>query len=193
MIKFSSFGRIASAAIVVGSVLVGTSVRAQDISEEQVQAARQAITALGVTNQFDNILPALADRLKGQLISVYPNFQDQIFSTVDETALSLASRRGDLERESALIYAKAFTLDELKAITAFYGSPTGQKLLKDGPLATRELMKGADIWASGVSRDLQAKTNEAMLKIAGAQGQAPAGAAAPAVPADVAPAPAVKP
>lgn len=165
MIKFSGFGRIASTAILV--VMLGTSARAQDISEDQIQAARAAITALGVTNQFDNILPTLADRLKAELTQVYPNFQDQIFATVDETALSLAARRGDLEREAALVYAKAFTIDELKAITTFYQSDAGKKMLKDGPIATREMMKAADIWASGIGRDLQSKTNEAMLKIAG--------------------------
>ncbi|MGV8936736.1 MAG: DUF2059 domain-containing protein [Allorhizobium sp.] len=181
MITFSGFGRIASSAILV--VMLGTSAHAQEVSEEQVQAARAALTSLGVTNQFDNILPGLAERLKAELTQVYPNFQDQIFATVDETALSLASRRGDLEREAALVYAKAFTVDELKAISAFYESDAGKKMLKDGPIATREMMKAADIWASGIGRDLQSKTNEAMVKIAGDSAAVP-GAAAAVAPAD---------
>ncbi len=103
------------------------------------------------------------DRLTAQLIQAYPNLQDVISAKVEQEALKLAARRADLEREAALVYAKAFTADELKQITAFYGSETGKKLLKDGPIATRELLKAADIWTAGVARDLEKQANDALL------------------------------
>ncbi|HCL64052.1 MAG TPA: hypothetical protein DIC56_04245 [Rhizobium sp.] len=182
MINYSGFGRIASAAIVVGSVMLGASAKAQDIPAEHLQAARTAITVLGVTDRFDNILPGVAERLKTQLIQAYPNLQDVIYAKVDEQALALAPRRGDLEREAALVYAKAFTADELKAISEFYSSEAGKKLLKDGPIATRELLKAADIWTAGIARDLEKQANDALLKVVG--GDAPAAPAAdPAAPA----------
>lgn len=178
MISFSRIGRAASVALLIGGAVLGTSARAQDVPEEQLQAARAAVSALGLTNQFDNILPGLAVRLKGQLIQAYPNFQDQITDTVDAQALSLAQRRADLEREAALVYAKAFTTDELKAIAEFYNGDAGKKLLKDGPLAGREMMKAADIWAAGVARDLNKQTNEELMKTIGPGVQATDDAAA---------------
>ncbi len=64
-------------------------------------------------------------------------------------------RRADLEQEAATIYAKTFTVDQLNAITGFLQRRTsGKKLLKDGPIASREMIKAADIWAAGISRDL---------------------------------------
>lgn len=183
MIYSKGFGRIASAAIVAGGLLLGASAQAQEVPEAHVQAARAAISALGVTNQFDGILPGLAENLKAQLIQAYPNFQDDIFKTVDGKAIELAARRADLEREAALVYARAFSPEELNAIATFYTSEAGKKLLKDGPLVTREMLRAADIWAAGIRRDLENTTNEAMLKIAGApaaDATAPAGAAAPA-------------
>ncbi len=121
------------------------------MTEDQLKAARATIAALGVTNSFDNILPNLAERLKNTLIQASPNHQDLITATVDEKALALAARRADLENEAATIYAKTFTVDELNAITAFYNSEAGKKLLNNGPIASRELLKAADIWASGIS------------------------------------------
>jgi hypothetical protein len=60
----------------------------------------------------------------------------------------LCARRGDLEREAAQIYAKAFTEEELTAIADFYNSPARvRKLIENGPLVTRELLKSADIWS----------------------------------------------
>ena len=54
------------------------------------------------------------------------------------------------------------TVDELNAITTFYTSPAGKKLLSDGPIASREMLKAADIWAAGISRDLNAATSKAL-------------------------------
>jgi uncharacterized protein len=179
MISFTGMGRFASIAVIAGSVMLGTvSAKAQDVPAEHMQAAREAISALGVTNRFDAILPNIMDRLTAQLIQAYPNLQDVISAKVEEEALKLAARRADLEREAALVYAKAFTADELKQITAFYGSETGKKLLKDGPIATRELLKAADIWTAGVARDLEQQANAALLSEV--QAEQPAAADAPA-------------
>ena len=121
MNKLAGLVRTFAATAVLLSALV-PAVQAQDVSEEQIKAARATIAALGVTNSFDNILPNLAERLKNTLIQASPNHQELITATVDEKALSLAARRADLENEAATIYAKTFSLEELNAITEFYGS-----------------------------------------------------------------------
>ncbi|KQM34933.1 MULTISPECIES: DUF2059 domain-containing protein [Agrobacterium] len=166
--KIAGLGKAAAASILISGLVFGTAARAQEISAEHIAAAKQAITALGVTDRFDNILPGLAERLKSELIQSSPNVEDQITATVDAKALELAPRRADLEREAALTYARAFSVEELKAISTFYSSDAGKKLLKDGPIATRELMKAADIWAAGINRDLNASSMAELQKVAGA-------------------------
>lgn len=154
MINLAGHGRKLAAAAIIFSTVMVPALRAQDVSEEQIKAARAAIEAIAATNGFDNILPNLAERLKTTLIQSSPNHQELITKTVDEKALELAARRADLEREAATIYAKTFSIEQLNAISAFYTSDAGKKLLKDGPIASRELLKAADIWAAGISRDL---------------------------------------
>jgi hypothetical protein len=156
MINLAGLGRTMAATAIILSAVMVPALRAQDVTDEQVKAARAAIEAVGATNGFDNILPNLAERLKTTLIQSSPNHQELITKTVDEKALELAVRRADLEREAATIYAKTFTVEQLNSITAFYTSDAGKKLLKDGPIASREMMKAADIWAAGISRDLNA-------------------------------------
>lgn len=168
MITFAGFGRTIAATLIASTALVGA-VRAQEVTDDQIKAARATIDALGVTVNFDNILPTIAERLKRTLIQSSPNYEELINTTVDEQALALASRRGDLEREAAAIYAKTFTVEELKAIAEFYGSPIGKKLLKDGPIAARELVKAADIWAAGISRDLAVESDKKLEAAIGAQ------------------------
>ncbi|MCQ1848881.1 DUF2059 domain-containing protein, partial [Neorhizobium galegae] len=209
MIRFAVIGRAAAVAILFSGAFT-VSARAQEVSEAQLAAARDAITALNVTDRYDNILPNLAERLKAQFIQASPNFQGQISNVVDEQALVLAPRRADLEKEAATIYAKSFSVDELKSISTFFNTETGKKLLTTQPLVSRELTKAAEIWANGISRDLTNQSSEKLRGIidanpiaapvvdpAPAEAQAaapvPAKPATPPAPAKPAAAPAAKP
>ena len=164
MTKSAGFRRAAALAVIVAGSMAAP-LKAQEISEEHLAAARDAIASINATSRYDYILPGLAEGLKAQFIQASPNFQEQISATIDEQALALAPRRADLEREAATIYAKAFTLDELKAISAFYGTEAGKKLLTNGPLVARELAKAVEIWANGISRDLNTQSTAALREV----------------------------
>ena len=155
--------RFGAGMIVISSLAVaGHSAVAQEIGEDHLAAARTAISALGSTDQFDGIIPGAAEQLKINLIRANADLQQVISDTVDEEALKIVPRRADLEKEAAQIYAKAFSKEELVAIANFYSSDAGKKLIETGPLVTRELIKSADIWSSGVTRDLADSVNKAI-------------------------------
>ena len=155
---------------------------AQDVSETHLKAAREAISALHATDQFDSILPQAAAALKAELIQKNPNLQELILTTVDEKTLAMVSRRADLEKEIAPIYARIFSEEDLKGIAAFYNSAPGKKLLSDGPIVTREVVKSAEIWQRGVARDL-AQTVGAAIEAKAPEVASPA-VQAPVTPAD---------
>ncbi|MEX3009489.1 DUF2059 domain-containing protein [Hoeflea sp. TYP-13] len=156
---------LAIAAVAV--VSLGASAQAQEPSAEHLAAARAAIDAINATDQFDAILPNAAQNLKTALIQTAPNLQEVISVTVDETAIEMAGRRADLEREAALIYAKNFSVDELQSITTFYSSDAGKKLIESGPIVTRELLQAAEVWSNGISRDLSTATEKALQATVG--------------------------
>jgi hypothetical protein len=147
---------------------------AQDISDSHLKAARAAIAAIKATDQFDLILPQAAQALKQELIQKNPDLQQLISQTVDEKTLEMVGRRADLEKEAALAYARVFNEEELTAIAAFYNTPTGQKLLSDGPIVTRKVLEAADIWQRGVARDLAVAVGETLNAITGNNQPAPA-------------------
>jgi uncharacterized protein len=200
MIKYAVFGRSAVLAILLSGA-AAASAQAQDVTDAQIAAARQAISSMKVTDNYDNILPNLAERLKAQFIQASPNFQTQISTIVDQQALALAPRRADLEKEAATIYAKNFSNDELKQISTFFNTDAGKKLLTNQPLIAREMTRAAEIWANGISRDLNdASTNKLRGVIDTTKVQMPVvdaapapAAAAAAKPAAKAPAPSPKP
>ncbi|MET3599354.1 DUF2059 domain-containing protein [Martelella mangrovi] len=150
---------------------------AQDISPEHQAAAKAALGALGINSQFDEILPNQADLVQAQLTQVYPNYHALIDEVVTDTAISLASRRADLENEGAQIYANIFTQEELEQLATFYNSDLGKKFIQYGPIAARELSQAGDIWARGIARDLNQQAQEELnRRIAEQTGDAPAAA-----------------
>lgn len=156
----------------------------QEVSDSHLKAARAAISAIRATDSYDSILPQAAQALKADLIRQNPDIEALITTTVDERTIALASRRADLEREAALIYARSFSEADLNTIATFYSSDAGKKLLAEGPVVSRELVKAVNIWQNGVARDLAkevgAHLNQVMgAKAAESQPQAPAPAPKP--------------
>ena len=138
-----------------------------EISASHLAAARAAIKAISATEQFDAILPNAATQIKSEFILNNPDKENQISNMVDDRALALAPRRGDLENEVARVYAKMFTEEELNQISQFYTSEAGKKLLAKGPVATREMMQSADVWSNGIMRDLRKSSLEGMNEVFG--------------------------
>ena len=161
-------------------IMTASLAQAQDATPEHLAAARSAIAAIGATNQFDSILPQAASALKAEMIQRDPNLEALITSTVDNEVLALAARRSDLEQEAARVYAKVFTEADLKAISDFYSTDVGKKLIKEGPIATRGIVDAANIWQTGVARDLAKNVAEKIAASVAAQAPAPAEPAAPA-------------
>ena len=142
----------------------GSPALAQDIAAPHLAAARSALSALHATDEFDIILPSAAQALKNELIQKNPDLQEIIIEVVDQTAFTLAARRGDLEREAATVYARAFSEGELTEIATFYTSAAGKKLLEQGANVTREVLMAADIWQRGIARDLAQQVGEELTK-----------------------------
>lgn len=181
--------RTATMLVASAVVAIASQAGAQEISDTHLKAARDAIGAEGATNSYDLLLPAAAQMLKTELIQQNPDLVDVITATVDEKALALASRRADLEREAALVYARTFSEGELITIATFFNSEAGKKLLLQRPIVAREVTRAADIWQRGIQRDLAAEVGKQISDIVDAQvkadqqsggGAAPAPEAAPA-------------
>lgn len=161
--------RTVAALAATAMLLSAAPLAAQEITETHLKAARAAITALKATDEFDAVLPQAAAAVKSDLIQKNPDMVQLISATVDEKALALASRRADLERAAADIYAKIFSEQQLNEISAFYTSETGKKLLSDGDIVTRQVLQAASIWQRAMVRDLAQAVGEHIDSVLAAQ------------------------
>lgn len=162
----SFHGKFAIAMLLALSLTAITSISqmasAQEISESHIQVAKKAIAATKSTDKLNDILPEAAGRLAEQMIGSRPDIANEIADIVNETAIELAPRRGDLEKEVAKIYARIFTEKELSEIAAFFATTAGDKFLTELPLVVREVERASRIWGTGIARDLAQKVDEKM-------------------------------
>ena len=158
--------RMIGAIIVVAALIAlmptWQTAQAQEMSESHLNEAKRAIIATNATVKLNDILPRAATTLTERMISNRPDIDEKISQIVNETALELAPRRGDLEKEVAKIYARVFSEAELVDIGKFFDTDTGKKFLEELPLAIRQIDRASRIWGTGINRDLVQKVNEKM-------------------------------
>ena len=149
-----------SAALLMGGYAASAS--ADEITPSHLAAALEAINAANIPQGFDAVLPRLAGQVEDSFIRARPDLHTQITQTVDATALQLADRKNDLNNDVARIFAKVYTEDELKVLSAFYKSSAGQKSLKQSPQISKDTVAAVDQWANRVGSELLDKSREAL-------------------------------
>ncbi len=120
--------KLFGAALVALTLVYQGHATAQAPSESHMRAAWAAIRAVGADSGFDEALPDIANRITVALRDQRPDVGDQIETVVYDVTFELIPRRLDLNNEISLLWANAFTEEELNQITEFYNSDVGQKL-----------------------------------------------------------------
>jgi hypothetical protein len=145
------------AAVLFGSVAVAlTATRASTESPtpEEISAGIMVFKAAGLGDTFDKVLPLVSEQIQNRLLQQRPDLRVEVPQTVNEVAIKLIPRRRDLDSAAGRIWAQSFTLDEMKAIAAFYRSPAGQKYLDLGPKAVEDSSIAMQKWSQRLSDEM---------------------------------------
>lgn len=156
--------RMAGAALAVGVVMTGTpAVHAQStqtageeetFTPEHLHAARRTINATKVSDNFNEILPTLAEQTQTLFIRSYPALAGQIEETTTQVAIEMAQRRPQLDQTVERIWARRFTTQELNEIADFYTTPTGKKLADLGPSISALSIGASKQWADAINTEM---------------------------------------
>jgi hypothetical protein len=156
------FRRPLAAAMVIAAL--ASPALSQDLTESHIAAARETIAAAHASEQFNEILIALADQTKALFQRSNPGAAKDIDEVVTSVALDLAKRRPDLDRELERVWAARFSEDELKQITTFFRSAIGQKYGQLAPVIIQDSMRSAGIWRDALSTDIVTRSRDELNK-----------------------------
>jgi hypothetical protein len=158
-----------AATILVWSVLASNPLHAQAPSAaqppaENLAAARELVQTMKATDQFKALLPTIFEGLKPAFVQGRPEMAQQydaIMPIIIDGATQRLNAFGDM---LAGIYAQNFSVDELHDLTAFYRSPTGQKLIARQPIIARASMAAGQQFGQMLVADLKEKITEELKK-----------------------------
>lgn len=104
--------------------------------------------------QLNGSSEAMFSQLVMQFKSIKPGVTDEQWAAVKKDVFDVEV--AELNKQLIPVYKKHFTQDEVKAIIAFYESPTGKKLAEKTPLVAGESMQSAQAWGMGLFGKIQA-------------------------------------
>jgi uncharacterized protein len=128
---------------------------AQSPTSDSQAAAKELIVTMKLDEQFKALMPMILQNLKPAIVQNRPDV-DKDYDALAPTLLSgFAARISELSDAVTAIYASNFTAEELRAATAFYQSPAGQKFLQKTPLVTQQTMAAGQKFGQSVGAEAQ--------------------------------------
>ncbi|MGH9824438.1 MAG: DUF2059 domain-containing protein [Blastocatellia bacterium] len=120
--------------------------------EKTLAAARHLLELTGVSKLGQQIWPTMFDALKRS----QPAIPESAWDEIDNEFRAFFSSNEFLD-PIAGVYARHFSEDELKQLTAFYETPLGKKMVSSLPDITRECMSiggsiGRDVMQRAMER-----------------------------------------
>ncbi len=179
--------RLLAAPLVLAAVIFSAPAYAQDASDEATalreiiqnelpprtkELADRLVQITGTARLFDTLLPNIADEAKNSFIRANPQMQLGIIAVVDQVAVELVSRRPELDRYLARVWASGFTDDEMQVLIEFYSSETGQKFAQTHGQLLAVQTAAAEEWAKSVAADLDQRVREELRTAAEADQRA---------------------
>ena len=156
-----SFVSLAGAAFLAVATNVAA---AQEISQSHLEAGMRVSAVAPTIGDFDELLPMVSQNVQNRLIRERPDLFREIGAAVEDQALQISGRRGDLATDMARVWSRNFTEQELDRIEAFFGSELGAKYKDTLPKVGEELLRLSRNWADRVSEELLERSTQELKR-----------------------------
>jgi hypothetical protein len=128
---------------------------AQSPTPDSQAAAKELIATMKLDEQFKALLPMILQNLKPAIVQNRPDVDKDYDAFAPALLSGFAARVTELSDAVTAIYAGNFTAEELRAATAFYRTPAGQKFLQKTPLVTQQTMAAGQKFGQSVGAEAQ--------------------------------------
>jgi hypothetical protein len=137
-----------------------TPVQAQSPASDVEVAVRELITTMKLEDQFKALMPMVLKTIKPAIVQNRPDVERDFDALVPVLLAGMQARLSELSDAVVAVYASNFSAEELRAATAFYRTPVGQKFLQKNPLVTQQTMLLGQKFGQSVGADAQQRIIE---------------------------------
>lgn len=144
--------------------LAVTTAQAQSPSPEALTAAKELIKTMNLAEQFKAMFPVIINGLKPAIVQGRAEVARDYDAMMPTMTDAFMKRFDEMSDGVATIYASNFSTEDLHMMTAFYKTPTGQKVLQKTPSLAAQTMALGQSWGKAAAEDLRARMIEEMRK-----------------------------
>jgi uncharacterized protein len=145
-------------------LLAGGPAVAQSPPPEAMDAARELVTTVNAADQFKALLPLIVRNLKPAIVQNRPEVEHDYDIIMPILMAGMNARVDEIVEQIAAIYARNFTADEMREVTAFYRGPTGQKFLEKQPVILQDSMAIGQKFGQSIAIEMQNRIVEELRK-----------------------------
>jgi uncharacterized protein len=128
---------------------------AQSQASDSEVAARQLIATMKLPDQFTAMLPMIFKAIKPSIVQNRPDVDRDFDALLPVLQQKMTARIGELMEAVVVIYSSNFSAEELHDLTAFYQTPTGQKLLQKTPAIAQQTMLAGQKFGQSAGAEAQ--------------------------------------
>jgi len=132
----------------------------EQISAEKLATIKQLMQITGASTNSEQFSKAFSQQLISVLRLGNPDISQRAVDIVQEEVHKMVAEEfagESLQREIYLIYARYFSLEELKGLVSFNQSAIGTKANKVMPLLMQDSVTAAQIWSEDISPKISAR------------------------------------
>jgi hypothetical protein len=153
-----------TAALAVCLLFAALPARAQAPSPEAMAAAHDLIVTMRAADYFKAIMPAIMQSMKPAIVQNRPEVERDYDAVMPLLLEGMNARVNEIIDQIAAIYARNFTAEELREVTAFYRGPTGQKFVQKLPAITQESMVVGQRFGQAIGGEIRARMIDELRK-----------------------------
>ncbi len=158
-VRAAMFGGVLAALVLVPAPAVP-----QSPSADTMAAGRELVVASRAGDQIKTLLPLIFHQIKPMIVQNRPEVERDFDKLMPLMLELMTARIEEFGEAMALVYARNFTVEELRQIQAFYHTPAGQKLLDRMPAIMQESMALGQKVGQAIGKEMQGRVIEELRK-----------------------------
>jgi hypothetical protein len=121
---------------------------------------KELINITKLDDQFKALLPTIMKSMKPAIVQNRADVERDYDALMPTLMAGMAARISELSDALVAIYSSNFTAEELRAVTALYRTPAGQKFLLKTPSIAQQTMAAGQKFGQSVGADAQKRMIE---------------------------------
>jgi uncharacterized protein len=139
-----------------------TPARAQSTTPDAEVAARELIAIMKIDDQFKALMPMIMKTMKPAIVQNRADVERDYDALMPALLAGMQARMSELSDAVVAVYASNFSAEDLRAVTAFYQTPVGQRFLQKTPIVTQQTMALGQKFGRSVGAEAQRRMIEGL-------------------------------